>query len=90
MVSDNGPQFASSEMKKFAVSYKFEHVTSSPRYPQGNGLAERAMQTMKKMLTAKDDVDFHSIHLCHQSLFTSNIHIRSLPYSMTYIIIIGL
>ena len=57
MVSANGPQFASSEMKTFAVSYKYEHVTSSPRYPQGNGLAERAVQTMKKILTSKDDVD---------------------------------
>ena len=58
MVSDNGPQFASSETKTFAVSYNFEHITSSPRYQQGNDcLAERAVQIMKKMLTAKDDVD---------------------------------
>ena len=58
MVSDNGPQFACSETKTFAVSYNFEHITSSPRYPQGNDcLAERAVPIMKKMLTAKDDVD---------------------------------
>ena len=57
VVSDNGPQFVSHEMKAFAVSYNFEHVTSSPRYPQGNGLAERAVQTMKNMLTTKDDVN---------------------------------
>ena len=51
VVSDNGPQFVSSEMKTFAVSYNFEHVTSSPRYPQGNGLTKRTVQTMKSMLT---------------------------------------
>ena len=47
----------SSEMKTFAVSYKFEHVTSSPGYPQGNGLADRTVQTMTSMLTTKDDVN---------------------------------
>ena len=60
MVSDNGPQFASSEMKTLAVSYNVEHITSSPRYPQGNDcLAERAVQIMKKILTAKDDVNLY-------------------------------
>ena len=102
MVSDNGPQFASSEMKTFAVSYKFEQGTyvrsygdALPavlyRYPQGNGLAERTVQTIKKMLTAKvstSTVFTFVIRVCYPYI-TSNIHIRSLPYSM-YIIIIGL
>ena len=48
----------SSEMKTFAVSYTFEHVTSSPRYPQGNGLVERLVQTMN-MLTTKEDVNLY-------------------------------
>ena len=39
MVSDNGPQYNSAEMKDFASSYGFNHVTSSPHYPQSNGLA---------------------------------------------------
>ena len=40
-MSDNGPQFDSSYMKDFANTYGFEHVTSSPHYPQSNGLAEK-------------------------------------------------
>ena len=34
VVSDNGPQYNSAEMKDFASSYRFKHVTSSPYYPQ--------------------------------------------------------
>ena len=34
LMSENGPQFACSEMKDFATQYQFTHVTSSPLYPR--------------------------------------------------------
>ena len=49
-ISDNGPQYSSSLFAKFSREYKFNHIASSPWYPQANGEAERAVKTIKAML----------------------------------------
>ena len=55
LVSDNGPQFDSRDMKEFASTYGFQHITSSPYYPQSNGLAERMVNTVKSLLRDTSD-----------------------------------
>ena len=50
VMSDNGPPFSSKEFENFANKYCFDHITSSPRYPQSNGLVERMVQTVKQCM----------------------------------------
>ena len=50
VISDNGQPFASREFEEFARAYSFEHVTSSPAYPQSNGKAKNAIKTAKKLM----------------------------------------
>ena len=46
VMSDNGPQCSLEAYANFAQQFQFEHVTSSPHYPQSNGEAEWAVQTV--------------------------------------------
>jgi hypothetical protein len=55
--SDNGRCFDSRQMRDFADHWGFTHDTSSPRYPQSNGLAERAVGIVKKLWSGNGDRD---------------------------------
>ena len=57
LISDNGPQFVSDASAKFVKAYGIKHATSSPTYPQSNGLAEKAVQTIKKMTKCEEAGD---------------------------------
>ena len=51
LISDNGPQFASEELAGFVQKWGFEHITSSPHYPQSNWKAENAVKTVKRLFS---------------------------------------
>ena len=53
--SDNGPCYKSAKFASFAMSYCFQHHTSSPKYAQSNGMAEKTVQTAKSLLKKATD-----------------------------------
>ncbi|XP_062502567.1 uncharacterized protein K02A2.6-like [Corticium candelabrum] len=48
--SDNGPQYTAREIKEFTKAHGFVMITSSPRYPQSNGLVEQMVKSIKQLL----------------------------------------
>ena len=55
LFSDNGSQYSSRLFKSFAKKWQFQHKTSSPHYPQSNGLAEITVKAVKNLLKKSQD-----------------------------------
>ena len=62
VVSDNGPHYDCVNYKKFAQEWGFEHVTSSPHFPQSNGFVERSIQTVKRTLLKANESNMNPCH----------------------------
>ena len=52
ILTDNAPNFTSSEMEMFCRMYNIKKENSPPYYPQGNGIIERAFRTSKDIIYA--------------------------------------
>ena len=54
VMSNNGSCFTRSEFARFCAARGIVHITSFPYHPSSNGLAERAVQTLKQGLEKID------------------------------------
>ena len=50
VMTDNGPPFSLKEFAAFANQYRFDHIMSSPCYPQSNGFIKHMVQTVKQCM----------------------------------------
>ena len=49
LISDNGPCYTVDAFTSVMNAYHVNHITSSPHYPQSNGLAEKYVQIVKSL-----------------------------------------
>jgi len=55
--TDNGPCYKSESFSAFVESWGVVHKTSSPRYPESNGMAERSVKTVKDLLRKENSLE---------------------------------
>ena len=74
LVTDNGPQYSFAAFQEFSRNYRFVQVSSSPLYPQSNGMSERTVQTVKDLLQKckESGQDPHLAMLCLRTLLVLN------------------
>ncbi len=72
IIADNMP-FNSLRFRDFAREWEIEVVTSSPHYPHSNGLVERNVQTIKRLLKKSND--------SKQDAFLALLEFRNSPIS---------
>ena len=72
IVSDNGPCYTVEIFTNLMEKYVVNHITSSPHYPQSNGLAEKYVQIMKNLFyKAKEEganIDKYLMIYCNTPL----------------------
>ena len=81
LVSDNGPQFTSKEFAEKMAKWGIKHILTPPYHAASNGLAERAVGTIKSHLK-KMDSPATPIELYVNIQTTLRVH-RSTPQTST-------
>lgn len=71
LFTDNGTQYTSQQFKDFAKQWDFTHSTSSPEFPQSNGLAERAVRSAKQLMEKS--------HRDGTDVFFNLLNLRNIP-----------
>ena len=76
LLSDNGPYYLSKIFTNLMVEYNVNHITSSPNYPQCNGLAEKYVQIFKNLFQ-KPQEEGKDLYQClmvyHNNPLSSNL-----------------
>ena len=76
IVSDNGPCYTAELFTNLMKEYAVNHITSSPHYPQSNGLAEKFVHIVKNLFhKAKEegaDIEKYLMIYCNTPLASTS------------------
>ena len=74
LVSDNGPCYTVEVFTNLVQEYSVNYITSSPHYPQSNGLPEKFVQIVKYLFYKAREEGLHkSLMIYHNTPLTSNL-----------------
>ena len=75
LVSDNGPCYTSGSFTTLMKDYNVNHITSSPHYPQSNGLAEKYVLIVKNLFyKAKEEgKDLYKCLMYHNTPLSNSL-----------------
>ena len=79
VVSDNGPQFTSSDFASFLQANGVKHIRCAPYHPSSNGIAERFVRTFKEAMRASGSDGRTPQHRLENFLLTY----RATPHATT-------
>lgn len=70
--TDNGPGYTSTKFKQFCLQLGIKHVTGIPYNPQGQGIVERAHQTLKNAINKLKSQEILFPHKGNQKLILAH------------------
>ena len=80
IVTDNGSHFVAENLRKWFKSLNVTHITSAPRHPKSNGLAENFVKTLKYAISA---VQLSSLEELECFINNFLFHYRNCEHSTT-------
>ena len=74
IVSVNGPCYSAETFTKLIADYSVNHITSSPHYPQSNGLIEKYVQIVKNLFykAQEEGTDLYKSLMIYRNTLLSN------------------